>query len=143
MTGTIANPLEALKLQLKKIADKPFKHKYYVPSLWVEAGKEPLDGMQPVSVNPGKFFLSHIEAIEKNSVEGLDPLRSLNQQIPGGEGGSWINNQAIYNMFVNLGGEFLPFLLQPRLNDRRHILQLLLRRHRGHQSASHCHHQHH
>lgn len=102
MTGTIANPLEALKLQLKKIADKPFKHKYYVPSLWVEAGKEPLDGMQPVSVNPGKFFLSHIEAIEKNSVEGLDPLRSLNQQIPGGEGGSWINNQAIYNMFVRL-----------------------------------------
>ncbi|MBP5467659.1 MAG: alpha-amylase [Candidatus Riflebacteria bacterium] len=102
MSENMANPLESLKTQLKKLADKPFKHKYYVPSLWVEVGKEPVDGKKPQSVHPAEFYLNHIEAIEKNKVEGIDPFRSLNGQIEGGEGGSWINNQAIYNMFVRL-----------------------------------------
>ena len=102
MSEHMENPLESLKTKLKKLADKPFKHKYYVPALWVEVGKEPVDGKKPVSVNPAEFYLKHIEAIEKNQVEGIDPFRSLNGQIEGGEGGSWINNQAIYNMFVRL-----------------------------------------
>lgn len=98
---TSANPLETLKVQLEKLK-KCFKHKYYVPALWVEAGKEPVDGQKPVNVNPGEYYLKHIAAIEANRVEGLDPLRSLNPQIEDGQGGSWIENQAIYNMFVRL-----------------------------------------
>lgn len=103
---TAANPLETLKKQLSKLAEKPFKHKYFVPSLWIEVGKEPVDGQKPCSVNPWKYYLSHIEAIERNSVKGIDPLRSLNQQIQGGEGGNWINGQAIYNMFVRLSAAY-------------------------------------
>ena len=98
---TVSNPLEMLKLQLKKLKNG-FKHKYYVPSLWVGAGLEPVDGEKPVSVNPGEYYLKHIEAIEANKVEGFDPLRSLNPQINEGQGGSWIENQSIYNMFVRL-----------------------------------------
>ncbi|MEW6712250.1 MAG: alpha-amylase family glycosyl hydrolase, partial [Candidatus Riflebacteria bacterium] len=96
------NPLESLKEQLNSIQAKTSHIRYRVPSLWVPAGKEPVDGKPPVSVQPAEFFLSHIEAIEKNQIAGIDPARSLNSQMPGGKGGEWIASQSIYNIFVRL-----------------------------------------
>ncbi|MDD3147522.1 MAG: hypothetical protein PHD82_09480, partial [Candidatus Riflebacteria bacterium] len=102
MTETVSNPFAAVKTQLKELAKKPFKATYRVPALWVEAGKQPQDGNPPLTVHPGEFYLNHIEAIEKHSIKDIDPLRSLNQQLPGGEGGNWVNREAIYNIFVRL-----------------------------------------
>lgn len=102
MTDSITNPLATLKQQLKELAGKPFKAKYQVPSLWVKTGQQPEDGRPPVAVHPGEFYLGHIEAIEKHSISGIDPLRSLNKQLPGGNGGNWITGQAIFNIFVRL-----------------------------------------
>jgi glycosidase len=98
----MSNPLESLKTKLKNIQEKTAKIRYRVPSLWVPLGKEPVDGKPPVSVEPAEFFLSHIEAIEKNAMSGIDPCKSLNSQIPEGQGGSWIAGQSIYNIFVRL-----------------------------------------
>ena len=106
MSKSAGTPLEIMKAQLKELSQKRFKQKYYVPSLWTEAGKPLNDGKEAVEVNPGEFFLKHIEAIEKHRVENIDPLKSLNSQIKGGKGGSWINDEAIYNMFVRLTAAF-------------------------------------
>ncbi len=102
MTETVTNPIAAVKKQLKELAAKPFKATYRVPSLWVETGCQPEDGKPAVTVHPGEFYLKHIEAIEKHSSKDIDPLRSLNQQLPGGDGGNWINRESIYNIFVRL-----------------------------------------
>jgi glycosidase len=95
-------PLEKLKQQLEKLSDKKFRTRYRVPSLWVPAGKQPVDGKPSVSVEPAEFFLSHIEAIEVNQLPGIDATKSLNSQLPGGNGGEWIAKQNIYNVFVRL-----------------------------------------
>lgn len=98
----MSNAIALLKSQLEKIQEKTAKTRYRVPSLWVPLGKEPQDGKPPVSVEPAKFFLSHLEAIEKNAIAGINPVKSLNSQIPGGNGGEWIAGRNIYNMFVRL-----------------------------------------
>lgn len=102
MNNTGLTPLEIMKQQLKSIANPSAKAGYKVPALWVEVGKDPVDGLPPVTVNPGEYFVRHIEAIEANAIPGIDPLRSLNQQLPGGKGGSWINGESIFNIFVRL-----------------------------------------
>ncbi|HNX76766.1 MAG TPA: alpha-amylase family glycosyl hydrolase [Candidatus Rifleibacterium sp.] len=102
MTETVSNPIAAVKKQLKELAARPFKATYKVPALWVETGRQPEDGKPPVSVHPGEFYLKHLEAIEKHSIKGIEPLRSLNSQLAGGDGGNWINREAIYNIFVRL-----------------------------------------
>ncbi len=102
MTETVTNPIAAVKKQLKELAARPFKATYKVPALWVETGCQPEDGKAAVAVHPGEFYLKHIEAIEKHARNDIDPLKSLNQQLPGGDGGNWINREAIYNIFVRL-----------------------------------------
>ncbi len=102
MTETVANPIAAMKTQLKELAARPFKSTYKVPAIWAETGRQPEDGKPPVAVHPGEYYLRHIEAIEKHSIKGIDPLCSLNRQLAGGEGGNWINREAIYNIFVRL-----------------------------------------
>lgn len=94
-------PIQSLKEQLKKIPAKKFR--YRVPSLWVPFGKEPIDGKPPVCVDPAEFFLSHLEALEKHQLEGIDAEKSLNHQLNNGnDGGEWIAEQSIYNIFVRL-----------------------------------------
>ncbi len=102
MTEPVTNPIALVKKQLEELASKPFKATYKVPALWVETGRHPEDGLPPVAVHPGRFFLQHIEAIEKQALAGIDPLRSLNQQLDNGNGGNWIQREAIYNLFVRL-----------------------------------------
>lgn len=102
MHTTGLTPLDKLKDQLNELAKRKDKAPYRVPSLWVPVGKEPIDGKPPVSVNPGEFFLSHIAAIESNQIGGIDPQKSLNSQLPDGNGGDWISGQNIYNIFVRL-----------------------------------------
>lgn len=102
MNHSDQTPLETMKNQLKELANKPFEAKYLIPALWVETGKQLADGMPPKEIHPGQFYLSHIDAIEKNCIENIDPLKSLNQQIPGGDGGKWIETEVIYNLFVRL-----------------------------------------
>lgn len=99
-------PLGQLKSKLSEIVGRHGRTRYRVPSLWVPVGEEPLDGQPPVSVNPAKFFLTHIEAIEANKNNSIDPLRSLNTQIPGGNGGEWIAGQNIYNIFIRLASAY-------------------------------------
>jgi hypothetical protein len=102
MPNSGITPLEKMKNELKKLIGKSSHGKYLVPSLWAPVGEEPIDGDPAKDVNPGEFFLKHIEAIEKNAVEGIDPLMTLNSQIPGGNGGKWIEKETIFNLFVRL-----------------------------------------
>ena len=102
MNMTHVTPLQTMKDQLTVLAKTTFKAKYKVPSLWVVSGQEPQDGLPAAEVHPGKYFLSHIEAIEKHCLPGIDPLCSLNQQLPSGNGGNWIAGESIFNIFVRL-----------------------------------------
>jgi glycosidase len=102
MPNSGITPLAKMKNELKKLVGKSKHGKYLVPSLWVPVGEEPVDGDPAKEVNPGEFFLKHIEAIEKNAIEGIDPLMTLNSQIPGGNGGKWIEKETIFNLFVRL-----------------------------------------
>lgn len=86
----------------KKKKAKRDKKNYAVPSSWHPVGK-PIEGKtKELKVVPEAFFLKHIEAIEKNAVKGIDPSKSLNSQIDGGKGGTWLENETIYNMFVRV-----------------------------------------
>lgn len=102
MANNKITPLQNMKSQLEKLASKTFSGKYLVPSLWIKPGEELHDGKPPQQVHPGEFYLAHIEAIEKLQIPGVDPLRSLNSQIPGGNGGNWISAESIFNIFVRL-----------------------------------------
>lgn len=102
MSDNIYTPLQKMKVQLEKLASKPFREKYLVPALWVTPGKDFVDGVEAAQVHPGSFYLEHIKAIEKLEIPGLDPLKSLNRQLPGGKGGNWISSESIFNIFVRL-----------------------------------------
>ncbi len=102
MNKTSLTPLEKMKRQLKATAENKINIQYKVPALWTMVGEVPLDGRPSRNVNPGEYFLDHIEAIEEAAIKGINPLKSLNQQLPGGEGGSWIKTGSIFNMFVRL-----------------------------------------
>lgn len=98
-----ATPFGRLKNELKKIAARKDNRRIKVPALWNPVGRPTVDGGNAHDVRPAEFFLEHLEAIEKHRLPSVDPTRSLNTQIPGGEGGSWVGKGAIYNLFVRLG----------------------------------------
>ena len=102
MSNNSSTPLQKMKAQLGTLAKKPFGNRYMVPALWVKPGEELKDGKPALEVNPGEFYLSHIEAIERLRLPGIDPLRSLNGQLGGGNGGNWIAGESIFNIFVRL-----------------------------------------
>jgi glycosidase len=103
MNNIEQTPLQKLKkLLLEKIPEAE-KLEYKVPSLWVKVGTESVDDEPPLKVNPARYYLSHIEAIEENQFDSkVDPLKSLNGQLPDGDGGNWITRESIYNVFVRL-----------------------------------------
>jgi len=102
MSDNTSSPLQKMKAQLTKLASKPFSGRYLVSSLWVTPGSELKDGGTAQQVNPGEFYLSHIEGVEKLKLPGIDPQRSLNCQLGNGSGGNWIASEFIFNIFVRL-----------------------------------------
>jgi len=102
MTKANITPLARVKEQLMKAGEKPFNGRYRVPALWTPFGAEALDGNPPIEVQPAKFYLSHIEAIEAVRDPGIDPVKSINVQMRGGNAGSWVAKETIYNVFVRL-----------------------------------------
>ncbi|MBU1109428.1 MAG: alpha-amylase [Candidatus Riflebacteria bacterium] len=102
MSNNCSTPLQKMKAQLEALAKKPFDNRYMVPALWIKPGDELKDGKPALGVNPGEFYLGHIEAIERIKLSGIDPLRSLNGQRGAGNGGSWIAGESIFNIFVRL-----------------------------------------
>lgn len=104
--SSTASPLKSLKSALQAIAQAPSAASYRVPGLWVPVGQTPEDGRETQTVNPAAFFLGHIEAIEAHALPGIDPLRSLNSQIAGGDGGAWVTEKPIFNLMVRLASAF-------------------------------------
>ncbi len=93
--------LESLIAQPRTGASAP----YLVPALWAPVGTEPHPGA-PQQVEPAGWFLEHIRAVESHAIQGIEPARSLNTQLPGGTGGAWVAGSPIYNLFVRLGTAF-------------------------------------
>lgn len=102
MANGAVSPLGRMKEELVRLGKKGLKLKYFVPTLWGRVGEPCEIGGKPVAVNPSEYFLGHIEAIEKNRIPDIVPTKSLNGQLPNGNGGAWIANETIYNMFVRL-----------------------------------------
>ncbi|MGM0599961.1 MAG: alpha-amylase family glycosyl hydrolase [Candidatus Rifleibacteriota bacterium] len=103
MNNIEQTPLQKLKKLLVQKIPEVENLNYSVPALWVRAGNESVDGEPPIKVNPARYYLSHIEAVEENQFDSdIDPLKSLNSQLPGGDGGNWITRESIYNVFVRL-----------------------------------------
>ncbi|RCK78324.1 MAG: 1,4-alpha-glucan branching enzyme [Candidatus Ozemobacter sibiricus] len=100
------SPLARVRQQLQEKARAPFAGLYRVPALWAPVGEEPHDGDAPHEVHPARFYLSHLEAIERLADRAIDPLRSLNGQKPGGRCGGWVAEGSIYNVFVRLTTAF-------------------------------------
>ncbi len=95
-------PLATLKNQLEELKNKKVPYVYNVPSLWTPIGTEGSNDGTPIKVNPAEFFLNHIDGIEKNALSDVDPIKSLNGQLPDGNGGNWIEKETIFNVFVRL-----------------------------------------
>lgn len=104
--NTPTTPLQAVKQQLLELKKKPFTGKYLVPSLWCTANEALKDGEKPINVNPADFYLKHISAIEAHKSPEITETRSLNPQLSAGSGGSWVANEAIFNMFIRLTTAF-------------------------------------
>ncbi|MBF0547821.1 MAG: alpha-glucosidase C-terminal domain-containing protein [Candidatus Riflebacteria bacterium] len=100
------SPLNEVKKELLELSKKNLNFDYFVPTLWTSIGTQPGQNFGKKRVNPGKFFLEHIEAIEKNSLGKINPLKSLNSQLQDGKGGSWVSLGPIFNLFVRLGTAF-------------------------------------
>ncbi|HOT29221.1 MAG TPA: alpha-amylase [Candidatus Ozemobacteraceae bacterium] len=91
-----------LKSQLERIATTSGNEAYFVPSLWTPVGSAASEIAKPKGVNQARWFLEHLRAIEYAKDARLDPTRSLNGQVPGGDGGNWICGEKIYNLMVRL-----------------------------------------
>lgn len=102
MSDNNSTPLQTMKAQLAKLAAQPYSSKYFVPSLWVTPGNQLQDGVPARQVHPGRFYLDHIEAVERLKNANIDPLSSLNNQLGSGNGGNWIAGESIFNVFVRL-----------------------------------------
>ncbi|MFZ2958626.1 MAG: alpha-amylase [Candidatus Ozemobacteraceae bacterium] len=100
--GSSQTPFFRLKAALAVRSGKKDSLKYRVPALWAPVGEVAQPGAPSREVNPSTFFLSHLEAIEKHQISGIDPTRSLNPQMPGEVGGSWVTRLPIYNLMVRL-----------------------------------------
>lgn len=92
----------ALKTQLERIATTEAPETYFVPSIWAPVGAGLSKGGKPAGVNQARWLLEHMRAIETAKDTRIDPARSLNAQIPGGDGGNWISGEKIYNLMVRL-----------------------------------------
>ncbi|MBF0406304.1 MAG: alpha-glucosidase C-terminal domain-containing protein [Candidatus Riflebacteria bacterium] len=103
------SPLKKIKDSLIELSKKLQNIDYKVPSLWAPVGKKPENPSKIVKVNPVNFFIEHIEAIEKNALKNIQPLKSLNQQLKSeiaGKGGNWVTEGGIFNLFVRLATAF-------------------------------------
>lgn len=94
-----------LKKQLEHIASHDTATTYLVPGLWSPIGTLPDAGARR-RVNQATWLLEHLRAIENARDPRLDPRASLNGQIPGSDGGSWIAGEKIYNLMVRLATAF-------------------------------------
>ncbi|MBF0499810.1 MAG: alpha-amylase [Candidatus Riflebacteria bacterium] len=103
MTGdSVQTPLFRLKAALKASSGGKTTQRYRIPALWAPVGEIARPGDPSREVSPATFFLSHIDAIERNQISGIDPTRSLNSQLKGGNGGEWVTHGSIYNLMVRL-----------------------------------------
>jgi glycosidase len=102
MNSTNKTPFAVLKEKLTQLATVRAPGSYSVPSTWCPLGETPKSPFEAVSVHPGPYFLQHVSAIETHRSPDIDPTRSLNGQISGGNGGNWITREVIYNLFVRL-----------------------------------------
>lgn len=105
MPDNVTTPLERVKVQIEKLAAKPFNKKYSVPGLWSFYNSKSVN-QKIHNVHPGEFFLSHINAIEKAADVKIDPCKSINMQIAGSDHGNWIHKSYIYNFFVRYTAAF-------------------------------------
>ncbi|MBI3037792.1 hypothetical protein HYY75_01895 [bacterium] len=105
--GVSSPSLGALRDRISALKDKERSWKYCVPGAWRPVGKL-FEKTEPKSfVQPYSFFLEHVNAIEMyRSPLVTDPSGSINSQLSTGTGGSWVEKEIIYNLFVRLSTSF-------------------------------------